>query len=195
MMYESLGIMNTTLLKLVDSMVELFTYTDRLNDSERDQFIKSFQRGTFGKQEKMIKSLFNETEIRYSQFESAVNKRNQFIHEYRIYNSDNLRADAIEMYKLIRQLIKMTGAIEHLLSQAKSSKKKSTNKKQNSVKQKMDAIFKNHSYQGGLDKSRFCQLLIDKNIEPDSLNPNWDTLFRNNGYYVQGKGSGQIVRK
>ena len=195
MIHEGLGVMNTRLLMLVDSMLDLLEITERLTDDEKDEFIQAFDRGTFGKQTRMIKSIFNDTEIRYSQFEDAVNKRNFIIHEYRSYRSDDYHGDAIELHNLVRQLIDMTSAIEHLYARAKSQQKKSTNKKKTDLKKTLDTIFKANNEQGMMYKSHLCKLLKEEKIEYGPTYQNWDSLFRENGYCVQGKGAGQTVRK
>ncbi|MDY0236926.1 MAG: hypothetical protein RBR71_12950 [Gudongella sp.] len=195
MIHEGIGVMNTRLLMLIDSMIDLLEITDRLSDEDKEEFIGAFESGTFGKQTRMIKSLFKDTEIRYSQFEDAVDKRNKIIHEYRSYESDNLRKDAIEIHNLVRQLMNMTSTVDHLYTKARSQQKKSTNKKKSKTKQAMDRIFKEKNDEGTIHKSLFCKLLLEEGIEPGPEDMNWDTLFRNNGYYVQGKGPGQRIGK
>ena len=195
MIHESIGVMNTRLLMFVDSMIDLLEITDRLSNEDKKGFIKAFEKGTFGKQTGMIKSLFKDTEIRYSQFEDAVDKRNRIIHEYRSYASDNLRNDAVEIHNLIRQLMNMTSAVEHLYTKAKSQQKKSANKKKSNTKQKMDEIFKVKNIDGTMDKAHFCKLLRERGIDPKDDGLDWDPLFRNNGYIVLGNGSGQKIRK
>ena len=195
MIHEGLGVMNTRLLMLVDAILDLLEITERLTDDEKDEFIQAFDSGTFGKQTRMIKSIFKDTEIRYSQFEDAVDKRNYIIHEYRSYRSTDYHKDAIEMHNLIRQLMNMTSTIEHLYDRAKSQQKKSTNKKKTGLKQTLDSIFKANSEQGRMYKSHLCKLLRENGIEYGPTYQNWDSLFRENGYCVQGKGAGQTVRK
>lgn len=195
MIHEGIGIMNTRLLMLIDKMIELLESTDRLTEQDKSEFISTFENLTFGKQTGKIKSLFKDTEIKYSQFEDAVKRRNYFIHDYRVYSSQNLHNDAVGLHTLIRQLIGMRSSIEHLRINAKSQKKKNDNKKKTNRKQIIDDVFKTNSRNGAIYKSHFCKLLRDKGIEPEEGKKHWDTLFKNNGYRIQGQGAGQTVRK
>ena len=195
MIHEGIGVMNTRLLMLVDSMTNLLAVTDRLSGAEKEEFIEAFDKGTFGKQTGMIKSLFKDTEIRYSQFEDAVKKRNRIIHKYRSYESDDLHNDAVMIHDLVRQLMNMTSTVYHLYTGATSQQKKSTNKKKSKKKQMMDEIFKERNENGIMDKAHFCKLLREEGIDPDDDDLDWDAFFRSYGYIVTGKGSGQRIRK
>lgn len=186
MIHEGIGIMNTTLLLLIDWMVDLLIITDRISDEKRAEYISMFESCTFGRQIGMIKSLFENTEIRYPQFESAVKERNKVIHGYRIYESENLHNDAVRIHNLIRQLMDMTLAVEHLHNRAKSQKKKG-NKRKNSVKKQIiDRVFRTNNTDGEMYKSRFCELLRSEGIDPDAEGMDWDSIFMKNGYCVCG---------